>query len=144
MINFYEGHKVYIDGKYPAIFLNGKNVHIHRLEWIKHHGEIPEGYVVHHKDENKLNWNIENLELMSRGDHVLKHQDNLHNDSTRRFGEESRRHKLTQSDVDYIRKVYVKYDKEFGGRALAEKFGVTEGCISSIMRGVSWGGGGVC
>lgn len=32
---FYEGHKVYMNGEYPAIFLNGKNQHIHRLEWIK-------------------------------------------------------------------------------------------------------------
>ena len=25
---FYEGHKVYMNGEYPAIFLNGKNQHI--------------------------------------------------------------------------------------------------------------------
>lgn len=39
---FYDGHKVYMNGKYPAIFLNGQNQHIHRLEWEKYNGKIPE------------------------------------------------------------------------------------------------------
>ena len=63
---------------YPAIFVNGKNAYIHRLGWIKHNGEIPKGYVVRHKDENKLNWNIENLELLSRSQHIRKHKDVVH------------------------------------------------------------------
>ena len=71
---FYDGHKVYMNGNYPAIFLNGQNQHVHRLEWEKHNGKIPEGFIVHHKDENKLNWSIENLELLSRGDHIKKHK----------------------------------------------------------------------
>ena len=75
---FYNGHKVYMNVGYPAVFVNGKNEHIHRLEWIKHNGEIPKGYVVHHKDENKLNWNIENLELLSRSQHIRKHKYVVH------------------------------------------------------------------
>ena len=78
MTLLYNGHKVYMDGLYPAIYLNGKNVHIHRLEWQKHNGGIPDGYVIHHKDENKLNWNIENLELLSRADHIREHSDKVH------------------------------------------------------------------
>ena len=74
----YEGHKVYMDGSYPAIFLNGKNMHVHRLEWKKHHGDIPERCVIHHKDKNKLNWNITNLELLSRAEHVREHRDKVH------------------------------------------------------------------
>ena len=72
---FYDGHKVYMNGKYPAICLNGQNQHVHRLEWEKHNGKIPEGFIVHHKDENKLNWSIENLELLSRSEHIKKHKD---------------------------------------------------------------------
>lgn len=138
MLNFYDGHKVYMNGDYPAIFLNGKNQHVHRLEWMKHYGEIPADCIVHHKDENKLNWNIENLELLKRGDHVLKHQNNLHTESFVKYGEESRHHKLTQCQVDYIKTHYVKYDKEFGGRALAKRFGVTEQCVSLIVKGKNW------
>ena len=75
---FYEGRKVYMNGKYPAVFIDGKNQHVHRLQWIKYHGEIPEGYVVHHKDGNKLNWDIENLEVLSRSEHIKEHKDIVH------------------------------------------------------------------
>lgn len=144
MINFYDGHKVYMSGNYPAIFLNGKNVHLHRYVWEKYNGKIPEGFIVHHKDEDKKNWNIENLELLSRGEHVLKHSENLHSEASRKFGEKSRHHKLTQEQVNYIRAVFIRYDKEFGGRALAERFGVSPQCICQIVRGYSWGGAESC
>ena len=71
---FYDGHKVYMNGDYPAIFLNGENQHVHRLQWVKYYGVIPKGYVVHHKDENKLNWDIEKLELLPRCDHIKYHK----------------------------------------------------------------------
>lgn len=71
---FYKNHKVYMNGNYPAIFLNGQNAHIHRLEWEKHYGKIPKGYIVHHKDEDKLNWSIENLELLSKSEHIKAHK----------------------------------------------------------------------
>lgn len=35
----------------------------HRAVWIDHHGPIPEGAVVHHKNGLKLDNRIENLEL---------------------------------------------------------------------------------
>lgn len=70
----YMGHKVYMNGDYPAVFVGGQNRHIHRLQWVKYHGEIPDGYVVHHKDENKLNWDITNLELITRSEHLKRHK----------------------------------------------------------------------
>lgn len=75
---FYDGMKVYMNGDYPAVWLDGKSQHIHRLEWIKHFGKIPKGYIVHHKDENKMNWSIENLELLSRSSHIKKHSETVH------------------------------------------------------------------
>lgn len=72
---FFEGHKVYMNGDYPAIWLNGGNCHIHRLVWEKYYGTIPEGCIIHHKDENKLNWDIDNLELLTRANHLNKHRD---------------------------------------------------------------------
>ena len=32
---FYENHKVYMNGEYPAIFLDGKNQHINIVELIQ-------------------------------------------------------------------------------------------------------------
>ena len=140
MLKTYDGMKVYMNGDYPAVFINGKNQHIHRLEWIKHHGEIPKGCIIHHKDEDKTNWHIDNLELLKRSEHVMKHQSGLHGENFVKYGEESRHHKLTQKDVEYIRDHYVKYDPKLGGRSLAKQFGVTETCISQIMHNVHWKG----
>lgn len=57
--------------------MNNENCHVHRLEWEKYYGSIPEECIVHHKDENKLNWSIENLELLTRAEHTDAHRDIL-------------------------------------------------------------------
>lgn len=44
-----------------------------RWVWEQHHGPIPEGYVVHHRDENPMNDDLENLELKKWGDHSRDH-----------------------------------------------------------------------
>lgn len=46
---------------------------LHRQIWIDNKGEIPKGYIIHHKDNNPLNNEIENLELMLHGDHTKIH-----------------------------------------------------------------------
>ena len=46
---------------------------LHRQIWIDNFGEIPKGYVVHHKDGDTLNNSIENLECISRHDHCSGH-----------------------------------------------------------------------
>ena len=75
---FYDNHKVYMNGNYPAIWLDGRSQHVHRLEWMKYFGQIPKGCVIHHKDENKMNWSIDNLEMLSRSGHVKEHKDIVH------------------------------------------------------------------
>lgn len=50
---------------------------LHKLIWIEHNGPIPEGYVVHHHDHNKLNNNINNLELMTLSEHTTYHNKNM-------------------------------------------------------------------
>lgn len=138
MLNFYDGHSVYMNGDYPAVYLNGKSYHVHRLEWEKRYGTIPEGYIVHHKDGDKCNWSIDNLELLSRADHLDQHRKDQCREHLR--GNNSMHRTLSQSDVDYIRSVYIKHDKNFGGRALANRFNVTEACISAIIHRKNWGG----
>lgn len=48
-------------------------IHAHRWVWINHHGAIPPGMDIHHKDGNPDNNEIENLEMLSRSDHLKKH-----------------------------------------------------------------------
>lgn len=51
----------------------GKKVDEHRLVWERHYGPIGKGLVIHHKDNNKQNNDIDNLEIMLLCDHSRKH-----------------------------------------------------------------------
>ena len=42
-----------------------KHMRVHRLVYMAHKGAIPEGMQINHKDENKANNCIDNLELMT-------------------------------------------------------------------------------
>lgn len=44
--------------------------YFHRVIWFYFNGEIPEGYEINHKDEDKSNNSLDNLELLTRGDNV--------------------------------------------------------------------------
>ena len=61
-------HKLNSDG-YFRKKTNGVLEMYHRTVWKEHYGDIPEGYEVHHKDHNKENNDITNLELLSPTQH---------------------------------------------------------------------------
>lgn len=46
---------------------------IYTLVWYAFRGELPKGYVVHHKDFDKLNDSLDNLERMTRSEHMHIH-----------------------------------------------------------------------
>ena len=50
-----------------------KGVRLHRAVWEYHNGKIPDGFHIHHKDGNRSNNQIENLEMLSRSDHLSFH-----------------------------------------------------------------------
>lgn len=58
------------------IKINEPNIWILRARyvWQQHHGEIPPGMAIHHRDGDKLNDSIENLELVSKAEHIDKHR----------------------------------------------------------------------
>lgn len=53
---FHSGHKIF-----------------HRELWISVNGPIPKGHVIHHKDGNRMNNSIENLQCMSHSEHSRLH-----------------------------------------------------------------------
>ena len=44
-----------------------------RWIWEQHHGEIPAGYTIHHKDGNRINDRIENLMCIPAEQHRAIH-----------------------------------------------------------------------
>ena len=71
------GESVYLDGYKFSVergyYCNRKLGRLHRYLWEKVHGTIPEGCVLHHKDHNKLNNSLDNLEVMTKSDHMRYH-----------------------------------------------------------------------
>ena len=46
----------------------------HRVIFRTINGEIPSGFDIHHKDGNKLNNSIENLEMVGHSKHISEHK----------------------------------------------------------------------
>ncbi len=56
-----------------GFYFQRKGKRLHRAVWEHHNGPVPEGYHVHHKDENRANNEIWNLECMPGGEHESLH-----------------------------------------------------------------------
>lgn len=76
-----EGQKMYNGKKYAQdketgyyVCTSGDRKRLHVAIWEHEHGEaVPPGHVIHHKDWNKLNNNIENLYCITIREHELIH-----------------------------------------------------------------------
>lgn len=89
-----------INHKHIEILIDKKTTYIHILLYENFIGEIPKGYVIHHKDFNPLNNNLDNLICISRGDHVA-----LHNKTTRKSMYGKRKRDLTIEQKEKIIKL---------------------------------------
>ena len=51
-----------------------KHIYIHKF--VAHHfiNPVPDGFVVHHKDEDKLNNHVSNLEIVTHAEHRKRHK----------------------------------------------------------------------
>lgn len=75
---FFDGYKFRRDAKtgyYLAnkVTYNGKRERLHVYVWRYFNGPVPEGYHVHHKDENKDHNDLENLACIPKFDHSSLH-----------------------------------------------------------------------
>lgn len=70
----FEGFGKWYDKKgYPSIWINGKSIQLHVFVWERANGERPKGYHIHHKDEDKGNYNLDNLICVSPSEHQKIH-----------------------------------------------------------------------
>ena len=114
---------------YLRISIGGKLQFVHRLVAEKYIPNPENKPQVNHKDGNKLNNSVENLEWVSNMEnrqHAVKNLLHL-------SGEKCPWSKLTQSDVDFIRE-----NKQYTARQISEMFNISISHTRAIRQGRSW------
>ena len=61
------------EGYYKAEHQKHGGITMHRYVWQFHNGPIQDGFHIHHKDGDKSNNALENLEMLSASDHTIHH-----------------------------------------------------------------------
>lgn len=80
---FIDGYKFRKDDK-TGYYLSTKKIGVSRMRlhvyvWQKHNGKIPDGMEINHIDENKDNNEINNLECLTRKQHLAYHKEHDYN-----------------------------------------------------------------
>lgn len=137
---------------YLSIVIRKKTHMLHRLvaqAFIPN----PEGKpFVNHKDGNKLNNRVDNLEWCTAQENNLHARETgLHTQAKgykakykspatkqRSLANLKDKSKLTSEQVRYVRQVHVPRSKEFSATALAEQFGTSVAAMSKILKGKSY------
>ena len=101
------------DGYYEC-----KGMRLHRYIWEKYNGcKIPEGYIIHHKNENKKDNDLSNLELMTKSNHTRLHSTGKHHNLGTTLSEEHKQ-KLSDNNSRYwAGKTFSEEHKEKIGEA---------------------------
>lgn len=88
---------------------------------------------INHKDGDKTNNTLDNLEWCTGSENVLHAF--VNGLRTSKCGEEHWNCKLTNADVKWIKEHYIKGDRTFGSYALAKQYGVNATTIQKIVNG---------
>jgi hypothetical protein len=120
-------------GRYGGIKVNGKPQTASRVSWEIHFGKIPEGLLICHKCDYGHCVNPDHLFLGTMIDNM---QDMLDKGrGNRGFCETHSQAKLTNADVEEIRRLYIPRK---GVGILAERFGVSVETIRRAAVGAYW------
>lgn len=110
-----------------------KDYTAHRMSWIIHNGEIPEGLFVCHRCDNPSCVNPDHLFLGNAKDNAIdRNHKNRHRDDN---GDKHPCAKLSNSQVLDIRK---KLEQGIQGKKLAKEFNISRMTISNIKLGKKW------
>ena len=127
----YESLRLTVDGV-------KKSITIHRavaLAFIPNPNQYAE---INHKDGNKLNNSLNNLEWCTRSQNERHKFDTGLYDPSRISGEHNGNHKLTVENVKYIREHFQRKSKEFGATPLCKKFGVNQKTVMDVVNRKIW------
>lgn len=124
----------YIKVELCDLYGNKRGLFIHRLIADAFIGDIPDGYVVNHKDGDKTNNIVSNLEIVSKRDDILHAYATGLRKPVRWDKTNYANAKLTEKDIIDIRKNKGKII----GRELAKIYNVTQANISRILTNQTW------
>lgn len=128
------GHKV--RKGYGGVSFRGKDMRAHRVSWIIHNGEIPDGLHVCHKCDNPACVNPDHLWLGTNHENRLDSMRKGRTHGGRFLGVLHPSHKLTEEDVLEIRFLYSS--GSYQQQLLGLMFGVDFTTIGDIVRLKSW------
>ena len=94
----------------------GKLKMLHRIEWEKVNGPIPDGYEVDHRCKNRQCQNTNHMQLLNRREHRSK-------DNAQRY--------LART-VEILK--WIKSNPKESQKRVAKEFGVTQSAISVILK----------
>lgn len=110
---------------YGRVKIRGKQVMAHRIIWEAFNGQIPEGLEINHKDSNKKNNALENLEV------VTKSQNAKHGWVAKPAPRGIGRKMLSTQSVKEIKELM----KKKSIREISKMFSVSYSCIAHIKSG---------
>lgn len=122
------------DGKYLRACIGRLSCNVHRLVAAAFLGDCPSGHQVNHKDGNKTNNRLSNLEYVTPSENV-RHARRLLGNWARR-GSEHGIAKLTEAQIPVIRELIAS--GMLTHRAIGERFGVCAATIDNIKSGKVW------
>lgn len=123
---------------YGAIFVGSKRertnrvVRAHRVAWEIANGPPGEGLIVLHGCDNPPCCNHSHLCLGTHADNVA---DKIAKGRIP-TGSSHWNNKLSQADVEEIRRLRAPGPQQITGRELASRYGVSQGCISMVANGL--------
>jgi hypothetical protein len=104
----YKQFHQYKDGKRLGVY-------VHRFVYEYHMGLVPEGLVVDHIDGNKLNNSLDNLQLLSVSDNVIKG-------------------KTGKISLEQREKIHLMYNNGKLQREIADVFGIGQPRVSQLLK----------
>ncbi len=117
---------------YPCIRLLNTSKTIHRLVWVAYNGNIPDELEINHKDGNKLNSNLYNLEVVTRSENI-KHafRIGLMNNQ----GVNHPRASIAESVAIHIK---IRLSKKESIISIAKLYGISRHIVGDIKRNKTW------